>query len=47
MYWLHYYLQKGFKIEYLLHLGFEEKMFYVASMEIALEERQKMFSIGG
>jgi len=47
VYFLHYYTQKGFTLDYLLSLGLEARMFYVASMEKALEERERFFSLGG
>lgn len=46
-YFLHYYIQKGFKLEYLLQLGVEEKCFYYASMLKSIEEREQLFSGGG
>ena len=41
MYFLHYYIQRGFSLEYLLGLGVEKRCFYIASMLEALEERKK------
>lgn len=41
---LHYYTQKGFKLNYLLNLSISEKLFYFASMETALKERADFFS---
>jgi hypothetical protein len=34
-----YYLQKGFKLEYLLNLGGFEQMFFKASMEQAIKQK--------
>lgn len=36
---LHYYLQKGITPEYLLSRSLSEKLFYRASMDIAMEEK--------
>ena len=44
---LHYYLQKGFRPEYILGLSPLEKLFFFASMEKTLEERKQLFSDGG
>ena len=35
---LHYYLQKGFALDYLNNLSFVDKQFMVASMAIVLDE---------
>lgn len=42
---MHYYIQKGFSLEYLLNLSFSEKMFFTASMEKALEERETFYQL--
>ena len=44
---LHYYIQKGWKAEEFLSLDDESRLFYQASMWIALEERARMFSFEG
>lgn len=41
-YFLHYYIQKGFTIEYLMGLGTEKKCFYMASMIKALEDKRSV-----
>jgi len=35
---IHHYLQKGFNDEYILNLETSKKLFYKASMELAIEE---------
>lgn len=47
MYLLHYYVQRGWKIEDFLNEGPLERLFYYASMEVALEEKTKMLNFGG
>lgn len=43
MYFYHYYIQKGFKIEYLRALGFWEKQMMVASLDVELsKENEKL-----
>jgi len=44
-YLLHYYIQKGWKAEEFLSLDLESRLFYQASMLVALDERAKMFSL--
>ena len=47
---MHYYLQKGFAPEQILNLPFREKMFYKASMALAIDEevqKAKAMSGGG
>jgi hypothetical protein len=44
---LHYYIQKGWDAEKFLSLDFESRLFYTASMQIALEERERMFNFDG
>ncbi|WP_427340651.1 hypothetical protein [Caloranaerobacter sp. DY30410] len=44
MYFLHHYLQKGFKLEYLLNLKATEKLFMIASMEQYFEEEKAKWS---
>ena len=46
-YFLHFYLQKGITPEYILNLSLEERLFYFASMETAIEERRKLFAFEG
>lgn len=41
MHFLHHYLQKGFKLEYLLELDYWTKQFMSSSLDIVLEEEQK------
>ena len=40
-----YYIQKGWKAEEFLSLDLESRLFYQASMLVALDERAKMFSL--
>lgn len=35
---LSYYINKGFKLEYLLNLSYYEKMFFISSMSYQKEE---------
>lgn len=42
---LHHYLQRGITPVYILSLDLPSRLFYMASMETALEERAKMFEI--
>lgn len=44
MYALHYYVQKGWKAEDFLSLSQEDRLFYIASMHVALKEREEFFS---
>ncbi len=37
---IHYYLQKGFHPNYLINLSSFEKMFFYASMMLAMEEKE-------
>ena len=46
-YLLHYYIQKGWKIEEFLGLDQLQRLWYHASMVVAMEERAKMFDFGG
>ena len=41
---LHYYIQKGWDAERFLSLDLESRLFYMASMQKALEERAQFFS---
>ncbi|MEY8355260.1 hypothetical protein AALB39_18150 [Lachnospiraceae bacterium 54-53] len=47
MYLLHYYVQRGWKIKDFLEEEPLERLFYYASMEIAMEEKQRMCPFGG
>lgn len=47
MYLLHYYVQRGWKIQDFLNQEPLERLFYYASMEVALEEKAKMYNFGG
>lgn len=40
---LHYYLQRGYKPEYILSLSDMEKRLFAASMELASDEHKAMF----
>ena len=40
---LHFYLQKGFALQYLLNLTIEEKQFMTASMEQSLEDKNELW----
>lgn len=42
MYFYHHYIQKGHSIEYLLSLDFYSKHFMMASLDIILENRNKL-----
>lgn len=39
---IHYYLQKGFKPEYILNLSYTEKLFFQESMKLELERQEKI-----
>lgn len=39
MYWISYYLDKGHRLDYLLNLSYEDKIFLQESMEKMNEER--------
>ncbi|WP_270445735.1 hypothetical protein [Fusobacterium varium] len=39
MYWVSYYLEKGFKLDYLLSLSETEKLFFIFSMHRARKEQ--------
>lgn len=43
---LHYYVQRGWKIEDFLNQEPMNQLFYFASMQVALDEKKKMF-LGG
>ncbi|AVK95609.1 hypothetical protein FC756_08415 [Lysinibacillus mangiferihumi] len=45
-YFLHHYNQKGFKLEYLLNLDYDTKLFMTASLDKELEERNKHMQAG-
>lgn len=45
MYALHYYVQKGWEAEKFLGLSLEDRLFYIASMNVALKEREDFFSL--
>ena len=40
---LHHYLQRGIKTEDVINLPLTEKMFYKASVEMYLEEREREY----
>lgn len=40
---MHYYIQKGWDAERFLSLDLESRLFYTASMQLALEEQACMF----
>lgn len=42
MYFYHHYIQKGHTMEYLLSLDFYTKNFMAASLDIVLENRNKL-----
>lgn len=44
MAFLSFYVLKGFKLEYLLNLGYEEKLFMMSTMDLEIERMNK--SIG-
>lgn len=46
LYFLHYYLQKGFTLDYLLNLTTQEKLFLSASMKLAFEEKAEEWKQG-
>ena len=46
MYFYHHYLQKGYKIEYLINLDFWTKQFMAASLEIELSRRNEIIQSG-
>lgn len=46
MYFMHYYLQKGFRLDYLLNLSNQEKLFLSASMNLAFEEKVEEWKQG-
>lgn len=41
MAYLSFYTLKGFKLDYLLNLGFTEKLFMLATMELEMERMSK------
>lgn len=41
---IHHYLQKGFQMEYLLNLSFQEKLFMESSMDLHFEEEKAKYS---
>ena len=43
MFFLHYYLQKGFSLEYLLGLSSFEKIVYSASMEAEIKRQEEVY----
>ena len=43
MFFLHYYLQKGFSLEYLLVLSSFEKIVYSASMEAEIKRQEEVY----
>ncbi|QAS58485.1 hypothetical protein C7B90_02860 [Lysinibacillus fusiformis] len=45
-YFLHHYTQKGRKLDELLNLPYDEKLFMTASMDKELEERNKYMKAG-
>jgi len=45
---LHHYLQRGFKPEQIINLPYIDKLFYRASMDLAIEEEiERLNSLGG
>lgn len=44
---MHYYIQKDWDAEKFLSLDLESRLFYTASMHLALEERARMFDFDG
>lgn len=44
---MHYYIQKGWDAEKFLSLDLESRLFYAASMQMALEERARLFDFDG
>lgn len=46
MFILHFYVQKGFTLDYLLNLSTVEKLFFKASLELELEKQEKMLKGG-
>lgn len=43
---MHYYLQKGFTLDYLLNLSEKEKIYLSASMSLAYEEKAEEWNRG-
>lgn len=43
---MHYYLQKGFSLDYLLGLTKQEKIFMSASMNLSFEEKAEEWRQG-
>ena len=43
---MHYYLQKGFALDYLLNLTGKEKIYLSASMSLAYEEKAEEWKQG-
>ncbi len=43
---MHYYLQKGLALDYLLNLSGQEKIFLTASMHLAYEEKAEEWQQG-
>lgn len=39
MYWVSYYLQKGYKLDYLLNLNHNEQLFFKKSMEAEIKQK--------
>lgn len=46
MYFMHFYLQKGLALDYLLSLTSQEKMFLTASMHLSFEEKVEEWKQG-
>jgi len=45
---INHYLQRGFKPIYIINLPVTEKMFYMAGMEICIEEESEKYkALGG
>ena len=47
MYMLHHYLQRGFKPEQIINLPYIDKLFYRASMDLAIEEEIEKARVAG
>lgn len=45
MYAVSYYIRRGWDAEKFLSLSLEDRLFYIASMHIDLEERENFFSL--
>ncbi len=45
MYFLHHYLQRGFRLDYLINLSYDERLLMAASMELYFEEEKERWSM--